>query len=208
MGGKQTEKNKTLTVVVGLSGGVDSSVAAFLLKQNGFNVVGLHMKNASEESVEADEKLVREICEKLGIECQVVEYADEMQKVKDYFVKEYSLGRTPNPCVVCNPLVKLKSLCDKADEMGIFHVATGHYAQIVEEDGIFYVKKAANPAKDQSYMLHRLPQNILKRLVLPLGQYEKPAIRAMARRLNSSGCGLKISPVLSPASIWKTRFFR
>ena len=95
-----------LKVVVGMSGGVDSSVVAYLLKSQGYDVIGLHMKNSSEESAEIDELLVRQICDKLGIRCEVVEYADEMQKVKDYFIKEYSLGRTPNPCVLCNKLVK------------------------------------------------------------------------------------------------------
>lgn len=169
-------------ILVGVSGGVDSSVCVDLLKKQGFEVLGavINFNDHSDSAIEDAHK----VCAHLDIPICVIDARDSFEKnVVEPFCKSYISGRTPNPCVVCNPLVKLKSLCDKADEMGIFHVATGHYAQIVEEDGIFYVKKAANPAKDQSYMLHRLPQNILKRLVLPLGQYEKPAIRAMAQEL-------------------------
>ena len=95
------------TVVVGLSGGVDSSVAAYLLKQQGYNVVGLHMRGENPETRDEDELRVKELCEELNIECVVVDYCDHMQIVKDYFVKEYLSGRTPNPCVVCNKEVKI-----------------------------------------------------------------------------------------------------
>ena len=96
------------TVVVGLSGGVDSSVAAYLLKQQGYKVVGLHMKGENPETNVADEQRVKELCKTLDIQCVVVEYKDHMQVVKDYFIKEYLLGATPNPCVVCNREVKFK----------------------------------------------------------------------------------------------------
>ncbi|MBQ9844512.1 MAG: tRNA 2-thiouridine(34) synthase MnmA [Oscillospiraceae bacterium] len=169
-------------ILVGVSGGVDSSVCVDLLKKQGFEVFGavINFNGHSENAIEDAHK----VCSHLDIPICVIDARESFEKnVVQPFCQSYISGRTPNPCVVCNPLVKLKSLCDKADEMGIFYVATGHYAQIVQQDGIFYVKKAANNAKDQSYMLYRLPQDILKRLVLPLGQYEKPEIRSMAQQL-------------------------
>jgi len=169
-------------ILVGVSGGVDSSVCVDLLKKQGFEVYGavINFNDHSESAIEDAHK----VCAHLDIPICVIDARDSFEKnVVEPFCKNYISGRTPNPCVVCNPLVKMKSLYDKADEMGIFNIATGHYAQIVENDGISYVKKATNPAKDQSYMLYRLPQDILKRLVLPLGQYEKPEIRAMAQEL-------------------------
>jgi len=173
------EKKK---ILVGVSGGVDSSVCVDLLKKQGFEVYGavINFNDHSEGAIEDAHK----VCAHLDIPICVIDARDSFEKnVVEPFCKNYISGRTPNPCVVCNPLVKMKSLCDKANDMGIFYIATGHYAQTVENDGIFYVKKAANPAKDQSYMLYRLPQDILKRLVLPLGQYEKPEIRAIAQKL-------------------------
>lgn len=169
-------------VLVGVSGGVDSSVCVDLLKKQGFEVYGavINFNDHSQSAIEDAHK----VCAHLDIPICVIDARESFEKnVVVPFCQNYVSGRTPNPCVVCNPLVKLKSLCDKADEMGIFYVATGHYAQIEEKDGLFYVKKATNNAKDQSYMLYRLPQDILKRLVLPLGQYEKPEIRNMAQTL-------------------------
>ena len=170
-------------ILVGVSGGVDSSVCVDLLKKQGYEVYGavINFNDHSGSAIEDAHK----VCEHLDIPICVIDARDSFEKnVVVPFCQNYVSGRTPNPCVVCNPLVKLKSLCDKADEMGIFYVATGHYAQIEEKDGMFYVKKATNNAKDQSYMLYRLPQDILKRLVLPLGQYEKPEIRNMAQELD------------------------
>ena len=170
-------------ILVGVSGGVDSSVCVDLLKKEGFEVFGAVI-NFNDHSDTAISDAHR-VCEHLDIPICVIDARESFEKnVVTPFCKSYIAGKTPNPCVVCNPLVKLKSLCDKADEMGIFYVATGHYAQICEKDSIFFVKKATNNAKDQSYMLHRLPQEILKRLVLPLGQYEKPEIRQMAQELD------------------------
>ena len=169
-------------ILVGVSGGVDSSVCVDLLKKQGYEVYGavINFNDHSDSAIEDAHK----VAQHLDIPICVIDARDSFEKnVVEPFCKNYVSGKTPNPCVVCNPLVKMKSLCDKADEMGIFHIATGHYAQIVEEDGVFYVKKATNNTKDQSYMLYRLPQDILKRVVLPLGQYEKPEIRAMAQEL-------------------------
>ena len=169
-------------ILVGVSGGVDSSVCVDLLKKQGFEVYGavINFNDHSESAITDAHK----VCAHLDIPICVIDARENFEKnVVQPFCKSYVSGRTPNPCVVCNPLVKMKSLCDKADEMGIFYIATGHYAQVCEIDGTFYIKKAHNNAKDQSYMLYRLPQDILKRLVLPLGQYEKPEIRAMAQNL-------------------------
>ena len=170
-------------VVVGMSGGVDSSVVAYLLKSQGYEVVGLHMKNASEESAIADEKLVREICEHLQIECQVVEYTDEMQKVKDYFAEEYSLGRTPNPCVLCNKLVKFKPFIDYTEKIDADYFATGHYA-VVEHDGEetrLVVAKDSN--KDQTYFLNQLSLSQLKKALFPLGSFNKDEVREIAKQI-------------------------
>ena len=170
-------------VVVGMSGGVDSSVVAYLLKSQGYEVVGLHMKNASEESAETDEQLVREICDKLQIECQVVEYTDEMQKVKDYFAEEYSLGRTPNPCVLCNKLVKFKPFIDYTEKIGADYFATGHYAVINHDGGEHKLIVAKDITKDQTYFLNQLSAQQLSKALFPLGALDKSEVREIAKEI-------------------------
>ncbi len=167
-------------VVVGLSGGVDSSVAALLLKQQGFEVVGLHMKNANEAERAEDEKSVKELCKKLGIECHIAEYDDEMQIVKDYFAKEYAAGRTPNPCVVCNQYVKFKPFIKFANDLGADYFATGHYAKIEHKNCQHILKKAKDEQKDQSYFLNGLSQNQLEKALFPLGELSKSEVRKIA----------------------------
>lgn len=169
----------TKKVLVGVSGGVDSSVCVDLLKKQGYAVYGavINFNDHSETAVQDAKK----VCSHLDIPLCVIDARESFLKnVILPFCENYSKGITPNPCVVCNPLVKMKVLCDKADEMGIEYIATGHYAQTENIDGICYVKKAVSVSKDQSYMLYRLPQEILKRLILPLGKYEKPQIRDIA----------------------------
>lgn len=169
-------------ILVGVSGGVDSSVCVDILKKQGYDVYGavINFNDHSESAITDAHK----VAEHLDIPICVIDARESFEKnVVTPFCQNYISGKTPNPCVICNPLVKMKSLCDKADELGIFYIATGHYAQVMEKDDVFYVHKATNNAKDQSYMLYRLPQDILKRLVLPLGQYEKPEIRNMAQEL-------------------------
>lgn len=163
-----------------MSGGVDSSVSALLLKQQGYNVIGLHMKNANEEQETEDMTMVQEICKKLGIECHIVSYADEMQYVKDYFLNEYLAGRTPNPCVVCNREVKFKPFVDYANQIGADFFATGHYANIEHLDGKHYLEKALDEQKDQSYFLNQLSQEQLAKAIFPLGKLTKPDVRKIA----------------------------
>ena len=168
------------TVVVGMSGGVDSSVACWLLKQAGANVVGLHMKGENVETAAADEQRVRELCDDIGIKCEVVEYSNEMQVVKDYFVNEYLSGRTPNPCVVCNREVKFKPFIEFAEKLGADYFATGHYANILHDGEKHILKIAKDSQKDQTYFLCKLKQSQLKKALFPLGDLTKPEVRKIA----------------------------
>ncbi len=166
-------------VLVGVSGGVDSSVCIDLLQKQGLEVEGviIRFSPASDEAV-ADAQRVRD---KFGIKLHVADAQEAFNRyVVHPFCESYVNGATPNPCIVCNPHVKFATIINKADELGIGYIATGHYAQVEKMGEIYYVKKAVSPAKDQSYMLHRLPQDILSRLILPIGSYEKPDIRMMA----------------------------
>lgn len=168
-------------VLVGMSGGVDSSVAVRILQQQGFAVTGavIRFSPAHEEAVEA----ARRSAEQLGIECVVLDAQDLFEKeVIGPFCADYCAGRTPNPCVMCNPAVKFAALLEAADRMGISYIATGHYARVeVDEDGVCRIHRPASLARDQSYMLCRLDQKVLSRLILPLGEFEKEDIREMAR---------------------------
>ena len=172
-------KNKQ-TVVVGMSGGVDSSVVALLLKLKGYNVVGLHMKSSNEDSSDDDEKTVIELCENMGIKLHVVNYQDEMQLVKDYFINEYLAGRTPNPCVVCNKEVKFKPFIDFANKIGADFFATGHYARIEHKNGKHTLMTAIDSQKDQTYFLSKLSQSQLEKAIFPLGELTKPEVRQIA----------------------------
>ncbi len=166
-------------VLVGVSGGVDSSVCIDLLKKQGFAVEGVVIRF----SPESDEAVAdaKKVCDKLGIPLHI---ADAQEAFKKYvvapFCENYVNGMTPNPCIVCNPHVKFATLVETADRLGIGYIATGHYAQVEKKDNLCYVKKAISLGKDQSYMLYRLPQEILERLILPIGSYEKSDIRVIA----------------------------
>ncbi|MEG0019628.1 MAG: tRNA 2-thiouridine(34) synthase MnmA [Oscillospiraceae bacterium] len=169
-------------VLVGVSGGVDSSVCVELLKKSGYEVEGAVI-DFSEHSAVAIEDAKR-VCAHLDIPLYVIDARESFEEnVVLPFCQSYVDGKTPNPCILCNPLVKFNALAKKAEELGIPFIATGHYAQVEEKEGVFYVKKAVSSLKDQSYMLYRLPQEILKRLLLPLGGYDKPTIRQMAEDL-------------------------
>ena len=168
-------------VLVGMSGGVDSSVTVRILQQQGFGVTGavIRFSPAHDGAVEAAQRAARQ----LGIECIVLD-AQELfeQEVVAPFCADYCAGRTPNPCVRCNPAVKFTALLAAADRLGIQYIATGHYARVeVDRDGVSRIHLPQSAARDQSYMLSRLDQDVLSRLILPLGEFEKDDVREMAR---------------------------
>lgn len=167
-------------VVVGLSGGVDSSVSAYLLKQAGYKVVGLHMRTENVETREQDEQRVKDLCKKLEIECVVVDYKDHMQKVKDYFVNEYLNNRTPNPCVVCNKEVKFKPFLKYVEKLNADYFATGHYARVAHTEGGHKLKKAVDETKDQSYFLCGLTSEQISKVLFPLGNLTKAEVKKIA----------------------------
>lgn len=169
-------------VLVALSGGVDSTVCVHLLKEQGYEVAGLVMKMspAHDSTIEA----AKESADSLSIPLYVRNLTEDFQKkVIDYFAEEYMQGRTPNPCVVCNPLVKFKTLVDVADELGYDLVATGHYARLEWQGDKVILKRGASLKRDQSYMLYRLDQRVLTRLLLPLSELEKDEVRRIAAAL-------------------------
>ncbi len=171
-----------------MSGGVDSSVAALLLKRQGYEVVGLFMKNweddDDDEYCSTREDLVdcASVAEVIGIELQVVNFSAEYKdRVFSAFLAEYSAGRTPNPDVLCNAEIKFKAFLDHAMALGAKRIATGHYARLRESAGRFELLKAVDLSKDQSYFLHRLNQEQLARVVFPLGELKKTGVRAIAK---------------------------
>lgn len=167
-------------VIVGLSGGVDSSVSAYLLKQSGYEVVGLHMRTENVETREQDEQRVKDLCKKLSIECVVVDYKDHMQKVKDYFINEYLNNRTPNPCVVCNKEVKFKPFLEYVEKLNANYFATGHYAKVEHNGKEHRLKKAVDATKDQSYFLCQLNQEQISKVLFPLGDIKKEDVKKIA----------------------------
>lgn len=167
-----------------MSGGVDSSVAAFLLKNEGFDVCGVTLKlTESDDGTSArDAKLV---ADRFGIPHITVDLKAEFKEyVTDYFVREYKQGRTPNPCVVCNKTIKFGKMLEIAEQNGYDHVATGHYASVVKDEntGLYSLKKAACLEKDQTYFLYTLSQSVLSKTVMPLGGYTKAEVRALAEK--------------------------
>jgi tRNA-uridine 2-sulfurtransferase len=179
-------------VIVGMSGGVDSSVAAWLLKQQGFEVVGVFMKNWEDDDTDehctSREDLVdaAAVADVLGIELEAVNFAAEYrERVFVQFLREYEAGRTPNPDVLCNSEIKFRAFLDHALALGADRIATGHYARVRREpadaDRVLLLK-GADTSKDQSYFLHRLTQAQLAPVVFPLGEMQKRDVRAIARR--------------------------
>lgn len=172
------------TVVVGLSGGVDSSVAAYLLKKQGYKVIGLHMRSENQDTTAEDEQRVKQLCEELGIECIVVNYKGYMQLVKDYFVNEYLAGRTPNPCVICNKEVKFKPFLGHVKKLEADYFATGHYARVEHIQDKHYLKKAVDEEKDQTYFLCKLSNEQIAKVLFPLGELTKAEVRKIAEENN------------------------
>lgn len=180
-------------VVVGMSGGVDSSVAAYLLKEQGYDVIGITMEIWQKEPEWKTEQEggccglsaiedARRVASMLGIPHYVMNFRDIFQeKVIDYFVKEYQLGRTPNPCIACNRYVKWEALLRRSLEIGAEYIATGHYASIKKlPNGRYTIVQSASGYKDQSYALYNLTQEQLKHTLMPVGAYDKEKIRQIA----------------------------
>ena len=181
------------TVVVGLSGGVDSSVAAYLLKEQGYDVIGVTMQIWQEEDsctvednggccgLSAVED-ARRVAQKLDIPYYVMNFRKEFQKqVIDYFTREYLEGRTPNPCIACNRYVKWESLLKRSLEIGADYIATGHYARVEQlPNGRYAIRNSVTAKKDQTYALYNLTQEQLARTLMPVGAYTKDEIRKIA----------------------------
>ncbi|EEG07319.1 tRNA 2-thiouridine(34) synthase MnmA [Pseudogulbenkiania ferrooxidans] len=176
-------------IVVGMSGGVDSSVTAWLLKQQGHEVIGVFMQNWEDDnddeycSIKQDALDAMSVADIVGIDMEVVNFAKEYKdRVFSYFLKEYSAGRTPNPDVLCNAEIKFKAFLDYAMELGADCIATGHYARKEERDGKHYLLKAVDHTKDQSYFLYRLNQAQLSKAMFPLGEIRKTEVRQLAEQ--------------------------
>lgn len=182
------------TVVVGMSGGVDSSVAAYLLKKQGYQVIGVTMQIWQDEEEAVLEENggccglsavddARRVANRLDIPYYVMNFKSEFkEKVIDYFVDEYAHGRTPNPCIACNRYVKWEALLERSLSIGAEYIATGHYARVVcLENGRYALKRSATLAKDQTYALYNLTQEQLKRTLMPVGEYTKDEIREIAK---------------------------
>jgi len=179
-----------------MSGGVDSSVAAYLLKKQGYDVIGVTMQIWQDEDEFTQEKNggccglsavddARRVADRLEIPYYVMNFKQEFKKnVMDYFTAEYLKGRTPNPCIACNRYVKWESLLNRSLAIGADYIATGHYARIVcLENGRYTLQRSANLAKDQTYALYNLTQEQLKRTLMPVGAYSKEEIRGIAENI-------------------------
>lgn len=180
-------ENSSKKVVIGLSGGVDSSVAAHLLKKAGYDVIGVTMDLYDKEGKDTSDSILdaKKIAEKLEIPFYSIDFKDEFKKhVIDYFVKEYMEGRTPNPCIECNKHLKFGLMLDKAKSLfNADYIATGHYAKVEynETTNRYYIKESDATGKDQTYVLYGLTQQQLKHILMPLGNYTKDQIREIAK---------------------------
>ncbi len=176
-------------VIVGMSGGVDSSVTAALLKQQGYDVIGVYMKNWSEDFGDygctwvEDSEDARKVAQLLDIPFYIWDFEKEYyDKVVEYFLREYKAGRTPNPDVMCNSEIKFKVFLERALKLGADFVATGHYARVQGTAGRFQLLKGVDPAKDQSYFLYTLKQDQLAKILFPIGHLKKSEVRELAKK--------------------------
>ena len=179
--------NTPANIIVGLSGGVDSSVTAALLKQQGHQISGVFMQNWEDDdndeycSIKQDSFDAIAVADIIGIDIDIVNFAAQYKdNVFAYFLKEYSAGRTPNPDILCNAEIKFKCFLDYAIEQGADTIATGHYARKEVRNGVHYLLKGLDQNKDQSYFLYRLKPFQLERSIFPLGELEKPEVRRLA----------------------------
>ena len=164
-------------VLVGMSGGIDSTATCLMLREQGYEIVGLTMWVWGDEPVEA-----RRLAESMGIEHHVADEREDFRRtIVQYFIDEYRAGRTPNPCVMCNPLFKFRILTEWADRLGCAYIATGHYTRIEEQNSKRYIVAGDDDKKDQSYFLWRLGQDVLRRCLFPLGEYTKLKVRDYLR---------------------------
>lgn len=181
--------------IIAMSGGVDSSVAAFLMKEKGFECIGTTMKLHGDDEVSInteqsccsseDIKDARAVADRLDMAYYVLDFKDEFKsKVIDKFIATYESGGTPNPCIDCNRHLKFKKLFEHMSELSFDYVVTGHYARTEEKDGWFYLKKGLDSRKDQSYVLYSLSQEQLSHIIFPLGEYSKKQIREIAQSQN------------------------
>lgn len=179
--------------LIAMSGGVDSSVAAFFMKQNGYECIGTTMKlyDNDDIGIQRDKTCcslddindARSVAQKLGMPYYVLNFKGEFEsKVIDKFIKTYEQGGTPNPCIDCNRYLKFEKLMHKMKELQLDYVVTGHYADIEQKDGRYYLKKGKDLSKDQSYVLYSLTQDQLAHTIFPLGKYSKDEIRAVAEQ--------------------------
>lgn len=185
--------NEATRVVVGMSGGVDSSVTALLLKQQGYDVIGIFMKNWDDTdefghcTAEEDAEDVRKVCAQIDIPYYTVNFEKEYSdKVFAYFLDEYRKGRTPNPDVMCNREIKFGEFLQKALDLGADYIATGHYARVVEHDGEYQLLRGIDTNKDQSYFLNALNQSQLSKAMFPIGHLPKAEVRRIALEANLS----------------------
>ncbi|WP_339229448.1 tRNA 2-thiouridine(34) synthase MnmA [Oceanobacillus sp. FSL K6-2867] len=194
------EVSKGARVVVGMSGGVDSSVAAMLLKEQGYDVIGIFMKNWDDTdefgvctATEDYEDVIR-VCNQLDIPYYAVNFEKQYwDKVFTYFLDEYKIGRTPNPDVICNKEIKFKAFLDHALSLGADYVATGHYARVVRENGEVHMLRGKDVNKDQTYFLNQLTEQQLSKVLFPLGDMEKPEVRELAAQANLATASKKDS---------------
>jgi len=176
-------------IIVGMSGGVDSSVAAYLLIRQGYQVEGLFMKNWEEDDTEeycsasVDLADAQQVCDQLGIPLHRVNFSGEYwDNVFEHFLQEYRIGRTPNPDIMCNREIKFKAFLDHARVLGARRIATGHYVRTRQHDGSVELQRGLDPKKDQSYFLYALNQHQLAHALFPVGELDKTEVRAIARQ--------------------------